>query len=574
MEPLQRLWTDALQATGLDAWWAAVHFLRPLWLWALLPAGLLVWVVGWRDNVRRRWRGAIAPHLLDALVVERKRGWRIRPVHLTAISIALGALALAGPTWEQERPPFVEDKAPLAVAIDLSRTMDAIDVSPTRLERAKLKVKALLAHRAGGRTAIWVYAGSTHLVLPPTDDASLIQTFVDALETRIMPTHNQDTGKDTAQALKAIDASLAKEDVPGTMLFLTDGVEPTAFAAFEAQVASGRSQPVVLAIGTERGGPVRAGANGFAEDASGQRLFSRLDMAALRRLKDEAGVPVATLTSDSDDDVAWVQRRVQSHLAQKQSEERTRWKEAGWWLTIPIAVLGALWFRKGWTVRWISSLVMGLALAAGMTWVPKTAAAQPFAAPEPARSWHFIDLWLTHDQQGRRAFEHGDYAQAAQLFDDPMWRGVALYRMGRYADAEQAFAMVQGAQSDFNQGNALAQQGRFKAAVARYRQALKARPDWPEARANLALVQKLIPPPAKKKPEDDEDVDDPDLKPDQIQFDKDGKAGKQQAQMAIRQTADTWMRAIQTTPTELLARKFEIQHAQQRHQSSDAGAAR
>ena len=106
-------------ADHVDPAMAAFHFLRPVWLWALVPAGLLVWVVGWRDNVRRRWRGSIAPHLLDALVIERRRRWRLRPVHLTALLIALGAVAVAGPTWEQERPPFVEDKAPLAIAIDL-----------------------------------------------------------------------------------------------------------------------------------------------------------------------------------------------------------------------------------------------------------------------------------------------------------------------------------------------------------------------------------------------------------------------------------------------------------------------
>ncbi|MGN5479917.1 VWA domain-containing protein [Cupriavidus basilensis] len=156
---------------------ADFHFLRPWWLLVLIPAVLLVWAVRRRGDVRRRWRDAIAPHLLDALMVGERRRLAIRPVHLTALLLALGAIALAGPTWERERPPFLDDKAPLAIAIDLSPTMDAIDVTPTRLERAKLKVKALLARRDGERTAIWAYAGSTHLVLPLTDDATLLRTL-------------------------------------------------------------------------------------------------------------------------------------------------------------------------------------------------------------------------------------------------------------------------------------------------------------------------------------------------------------------------------------------------------------
>ena len=533
------------------------HFLRPLWLLALLPAAVLPWLVGWHGDVRRRWRQTIAPHLLDALVVEQRTGWRLRPANLTALLIALGALALAGPTWQRDRPPFVEEKAPLAIAIDLSPTMDAIDLSPTRLERAKLKVKALLALRPGARTAIYAYAGSTHLVLPLTEDSQLVQTFVDALQTRIMPV----AGRDTARALRTIDAALAKEDTPGTIVFFTDGVEPGAAAAFKAQVNSGRSQPVVLGFGTAQGGPVRAPTgDGFVQDAGGRQLFARLDVAALQRLKSESGVPVATVTTDSDDDVRWVQRRVQSHLAQKDSEANVRWKESGWWLTLPIALLGALWFRKGWAVRWVGGWLLALSVGVA-TLAPRDGLAQEAPPGPPAAAppgWHFADLWLTADQQGRRAFDAGHFEAAAALFRDPMWRGVALYRAGRHADAAQAFALVDSAQGEFNQGNALAQQKRFPEAAARYAQALQRRPGWREAQANLDLVRKLTPP--KKKDEPQEEA--PEMAPDQIKFDEQGKQGQQQTRVANAQSAEAWMRNIQTSPTELLARKFALQAAE------------
>lgn len=529
------------------------HFLRPWWLLALLPAALLLLAFSWRDDVRRRWQGTIAPHLLDALVVEQSRGWRLQPLHLTVAMLALGAVALAGPTWRRELPPFLEDKAPLAVAIDLGRTMDAIDVSPTRLERAKLKLKALLERREGARTALYAYAGSTHLVLPLTEDTKLLGTFVDALQTRIMPTQ----GKDTALALKTIAAALDKEDTPGTVLFMTDGVEPSAIAAFKAQVDSDGALPVVLGIGTAQGGPVRD-EQGFVEDAGGQRLFARLDVTALDRLKREADVPLATVTPDSDDDIRWVQRHVQSHLAQKQAETHARWKDEGWWLCIPIALLSALWFRKGWTIRWAAALLLALGLAGPQreTWAAEPAAPATQTQTE-TMGRRFVDLWLTRDQQGRVAFQRGNYAEAAALFDDPMWRGIALYRAGRYDDAVQSFARIDSPESDFNQGNALAQQGRFVEAAQRYEQALKRRPKWSAAEANLALVRKLIPP-------DDKDQDqDQELQPnkgDKIQFDKKGGEGQMQTMVSTEQSAEMWMRAIQTSPTDLLAREFELQN--------------
>ncbi|WP_454710683.1 VWA domain-containing protein [Cupriavidus nantongensis] len=548
------------------------HFLRPWWLLGLLPAALLVWAVQRRGDVRRRWRESIAPHLLDALMLGERRRLALRPVHLTALLLALGAVALAGPSWRQERPPFLDDKAPLAIAVDLSPSMDAVDVTPTRLERAKLKIKALLARRDGGRTAIYAYAGSTHLVLPLTDDASLLQTFADALQTRIMPV----PGRDMAQALRVIDADLQHEPVPGTILFLTDGVDPAAAAAFRAQADSGRSQPVVLALGTAQGGPLRNAAGGFVEQ-DGARVFARLDEAALERFGDDSGVPVATFTPDSDDDVAWVQRHVQSHLEQMQAGDRTRWKDEGWWLAPPIALLAMLWFRKGWTVRWSAGVLLALAMALAAPPEARAQASTPAAAQtDAARPWRFADLWLTHDQQGRRAFEQGDYARAATLFDDPMWRGIAQYRAGQYAQAVQSFARVDSAQADYNLGNALARQGQYQQAAARYRQALRRQPQWPAARANLALMEKLL---AQQKPKQKPDPDDgeepPDLPPDDIKYDaaRPPEGGGKSLQVVLTQDAEMWMRAIQTTPTDLLQRKFALQRGQAAPAAPAAAAA-
>jgi Ca-activated chloride channel homolog len=510
------------------------HFLRPDWLLALLLAAGLAWIVSFRDDVRARWRGTIAPHLLDHLVIGRRPGLRLRPVHFTALLIALGAVAAAGPTWEQERPPFVEDKAPLAIAIDLSATMDAIDVTPSRIERAKLKVSDLLALRPGARTAVFAYAGTSHLVLPLTDDAALIRTYVDSLATAIMPV----AGKDTAKALATVEAGLAREETPGTILFVTDGVEPNAFRAF--QNYSGKNELMVLGVGTAAGGPVKAGKDAFLTDASGRRVFSRLDVDALKRLKDDSDVQVATLTVD-DGDVQWIQRRIQTHLQQKLADAEARWRDFGWYLMIPITLLSALWFRRGRTIRWMSILLLGLALTAP----DRASAADEF----------FVDAFLSQDQQGRRAFEQGDYAAAAEHFADPMWRGTALYRAGRYDDAVDAFALIDTADSWYNQGNALARANKLPAAVAAYQEALQRRPGWPQAKQNLALIQALI---AQEKKKDD-DQDEPGDEPDQITFDDRGKRGKRGQVEMGEQTAEMWMRNIQTTPAQLLQRKFAIQ---------------
>ncbi|SNT12029.1 Ca-activated chloride channel family protein [Tardiphaga sp. OK246] len=495
------------------------HFLRPAWLLLLPVAAALGWIVSHRQDMRTKWQHAIAPHLLDHLLVERRVGARIRPVHLTILLLVLGAIAAAGPTWQHERSPFVADIAPLAIAIDLSQTMDSTDIAPSRLERAKLKVKDLLEVRQGARTALFVYAGSAHMVLPLTDDKKLIGTYVDALKTGIMPV----SGKNTTKALATIEAGLARETVPGTILFMTDGVEPEAFEAFARH--AGRNELMILGIG-------RAG-----ETSNGGANF---DVEALQRLRSGAGIRLASITAD-DQDVQWIARRAASHLLQAQTDAGTRWQDIGWWLMIPITLLGALWFRQGWTIRWSAAALL---------------AALMLQSTAQAAERSFTDLWLSPDQQGRLAYDRGDFGKAADTFVDPMWKGVALYRLGQFDRAAEAFARVDSAEARFDQGNALARLGKLSQAVAAYEEAIRERPDWQEAKDNLKVVQDAI---AAKPKNDEQDSNELDDRPDQFKFDDKGEKGKKSVVDVGRQTAEVWMRNIQVSPTDLLARRFSIE---------------
>jgi Ca-activated chloride channel family protein len=520
---------------------SAFHFLRPQWLWAALTAPILYVLVHRQEDVLKRWKQIIAPELLKELLVGRHRRWRLRPVHATALTILLAAIAVAGPTWTREQPPFTEDKAPLIIALDLSREMDAIDVQPTRLERAKLKIRDILKLRQGSRTALFVYGADAHMVLPLTTDAALLDLYLEALSTDLI----HPGPKDTAAALRVIDTFNKNESVPGTILFITYGVERKAFPAFVQHGNTARDQVLVLGIGTAQGGPLRTPSGQFLTE-NGHRVFSRLDLDGLKALKDQAGTPVSTTTLD-DDDIKWVQRHALSHLkAVQQSDAKVRWVDQGYWLVIPIALFTALWFRKGWTIRWVTGLLLLILFR------PENASAAGF---------RFADLWLTPDQQGRYYFEKGDYGTAAERFEDPMWKGLALCRERKYDEAISSFALMNTAESWFNQGNALAYQKKYPEAVNAYNEALKMRPHWREAEDNLAVVRSLIPPP--KKP--DEQQYDPTFKPDQFKFDEKGKKGKKGAlKIGKEQTADIWMRNIQVSPADFLRRKFAIEAAEKK----------
>lgn len=511
------------------------HFLRPQWLLVLLPA-LGFYIVVRRSSPERQWRRVIAPHLLSHLKVSGGSRLAFRPLHLITLLLVLGAVGLAGPTWERERSPFAEDTAPLVVALDMSATMNAIDVQPSRLERSKQKIRDLLALREGARTALIAYAGTAHTVLPLSDDASIFETFLSALETNVMPVD----GKDNARALELADELLEREETPGSILFFTDGVSNDDVDAFVAHQERSRDSVLVLAVGTRDGGPVRTADGEYATDGSGRRVIATLDTEGFDALAAETGAFVASVSVD-DADVRAVSRRIQSNLRAAQDEDETaRWRDVGYYLTIPIALLGALWFRRGWTVR-LSVAVLLL--------LPGCSA----------------DVWLTPDQQGRYAYEHADYARAAETFEDPMWRGAAAFRAGDYDTAVDAFARVDSAEAYFNLGNAYAHQENYEQAVASYEVALSIEPDWVEAEENLALVRSLIPdePEGEPPPPGGE----PSFKADEIQFDEKGEQGTEgeveMQKLSDEQLAEMWMRRLTDSPAAFLRRRFALESYEQ-----------
>uniref|UniRef100_UPI0012FE5A2E VWA domain-containing protein n=2 Tax=Nitrobacteraceae TaxID=41294 RepID=UPI0012FE5A2E len=225
-----------------DAATMSFHLLRPLWLLALIPLAVVFAVLLRRQDVRAQWGGVIAPHLLTHLIVRPGQGRHVNPVYLVAAGMMLGIIGLSGPTWRRELPPFVEDKAPLMIALAVGSSMNETDVAPSRLERAKQKIRDLLAARAGARTGLVAFAGTAHLVMPPTDDRSVIEPFLAALGPGLMPAD----GKNVAGAVALAADALAAEPVPGTVLLVADDLG-TADAATVRQ-AAGRNGLVIFAV--------------------------------------------------------------------------------------------------------------------------------------------------------------------------------------------------------------------------------------------------------------------------------------------------------------------------------------
>jgi len=511
------------------------HFLRPLWLLLAVFGALLPLLWRRSQDLRRRLRGNIAAHLLPHLLITPQDQQRLRPVHLVCALLVLGAIAAAGPTWEQDRPDFLENRAPLIFAIDLSPSMDASDVPPSRLEATKHKLHDLIQRRAGARNALIAYAGSAHLVLPATDDPVLLDTFIQALSTDLIGK----SGKNVSAVIDQAKRLLAAEKTPGTLLLITDGADTSALDGLDKQLQGSDLQVLILAVGSSDGGIVR-GANGQPRtDSNGRPVLGSFDEEALKQLASAVDAPLGSLTLNNDD-LDWIELHAQQHFQSASDEQRElHWKDAGYWLCWPLLLIAFFSVRRGWSLNWMAGLLLALGLG---------------LQPAPAQANALTDAFFTRDQQGRWAFEHQHLPQAAALFVDPYWKGVAAYHASDYDLALASFARLDTPQAYFYLGNIYVRRFKFDQAIAAYNQALKLQPQFPEATANLALAIAL------QKDTESAEKNAPEVKPDEIKMDKaPGKGESKSVQTEQAASDEQWLQNLTTSPAKFLKQKFSLQ---------------
>ena len=450
---------------------ADFHFLRPEWLWAVPPIVLAAWALARRSLGPGRWEQvvdpALAPHVLSGAAGRRGDGrwW------LLGITGIVAAVALAGPAWQRvEQPVFRADQA-LVIALDLSRSMDAQDVSPSRMARARLKILDILERRASGQTALIVYSANAFTVTPLTTDTDTIAALVNSLSTDIMPSR----GSYPPAAMTKGRALLDQAGVgAGEVLLVTDGGSSPAAERVARDLRAAGYRLSVLGVGTAQGAPIPKSTGGFVTDRVGRIAVPRLEEYSLRALAAAGGGRYATLAADTRDLDYLLSGEVGAREAGDDTLATDQWREEGPWLVLLLLPLAALAFRRGWVV------VVVLAVSP----LPLLSAGQ-------AQASVWDDLWQTRDQQARQALAGGDATDAAALFENPEWQAVARYRAGDYAESAAQFAEQGDTRNLYNLGNALARLGEFESAIDAYETVLEMEPDHVDAAYNRDLLRQL-----------------------------------------------------------------------------------
>ncbi|ARB30784.1 tetratricopeptide repeat protein [Pseudomonas tolaasii] len=464
------------------------HLFRPGWLLLLPPLGWLLWQLWHRQKRAGRWQ-MILPPAFHAVLLSGGSGRESKsPWVVLGIAWLLAVLALLGPSWQRVEQSSQKPSDPVVVLLELTPEMLATDSPPNRLEQARRKLYDLLQARDNAPTAIVVYAGSAHTLVPLSDDLATSRNLLEALRPSIMPEpgHRADLAVEKAMTLLKqgglgqgrlllVGSSLSKQERQGIRLQLQGAQAPTLS---------------ILGIGSREGTPVTQESGEFLKDEQGAILVPRLDSPTLKAFASEMGGRYrAARLDDKDLRQLNLLDGPQSLRNDGQLLHLDTWADQGYWLLLPLLLLAACAGRRGWLFC-LPLLLLG--------------------APQPSYAFELQDLWLRPDQQGQYLLKHKRPAEAAEHFEDPQWQGVALYEAGNYAEAIKRFAQGNDAYAHYNRGNALARSGELEAAIDAYEQALEAQPDLQPALKNKALVEKILqekaePEPAKPvKNEDDE----------------------------------------------------------------------
>jgi Ca-activated chloride channel family protein len=236
---------------------------------------------------RRQLAKIAAPQFLDDLT--RSHSPFRRAAKNTLLILAVGGigLALARPQWGQQEESGRLLGEDVIFIVDCSRSMLATDVSPSRLQRAKLAILDFVQRRGRGRVGLVAFAGQAFLQCPLTFDYGGFQDALAAVDERTIPIPGTDVGRGLDEAYRAMDPNSRRK----LMVLITDG-EDLEKSGVQTAAALAKKGVVVftVGVGTPSGSEIQIfndeGKLELLHDSKGQIVVSRLDEPTLRRISE------------------------------------------------------------------------------------------------------------------------------------------------------------------------------------------------------------------------------------------------------------------------------------------------
>ncbi|WP_425596990.1 VWA domain-containing protein [Shewanella algicola] len=454
-----------------------LHFIRPEWLFALLPVALVSLLFWRRHSQQSAWKQYIAPHL-SQLLINQSSDNKSQPKWLLTVCWIIAVIALAGPAVNKQNLPVFATEQGRVLIMDMSLSMYATDLSPNRLSYARFRATDLLSELKEGETGLIAYAGDAYTISPLTRDSATILNLLPTLSPEIMPTK----GSNLASALALAEELLAQGGhVGGDIILMTDGVSDSQFNLATKTLKNSRYRLSIMAFGSQQGAPIRLGDGQLLRDNSNEVVVAKTDYALLQKLAQQhQGILVPAQTDGSDVNTLTEWLAIDGEATETELAGES-WQDLGPYLAILLVLPMLISFRQG-----LMTLVLNPLFLLGALMSLNAVNSQP----AHASLWQ--DLWQTQDQQAQSAFEQGDFTHAADTFNDPQWQASAHYKAGNYQQALEGFEQDNSANGLYNQGNALMQLNDYQEAIKRYQQAIELQSPFAGAEQNLELAKELL----------------------------------------------------------------------------------
>ncbi len=305
-------------------------WLYPEYLWTLasIPAAVLLFVYAWwrRGMLRRRFGDESLIKRLSSLVSGRRRRWKSA---FFVAGLALLSLALAGPKIGTKLKEATREGVDMVIALDVSLSMEAEDVAPNRLSRAKNEIKKLLSELRGDRVGLVIFAGDAFLQCPLTTDYSALRLFLDVASRSLLPTPGTDFEKALSEAVGALEGASQDPQVEGrsrALVIVSDGENHV--ANLEGILSRARQSDIVIytvGVGETSGAPIplyEGDRRTFHRDLEGEIVQTRLEEEELKRLAEDGSYfRIARTSSSVMQIIPALERLERTELASEQFEE-------------------------------------------------------------------------------------------------------------------------------------------------------------------------------------------------------------------------------------------------------------
>jgi len=459
--------------------------LHGLWVIPLL-AVLVIWA---RSNARgelRRLFGASLSERIAPAGLWRRRAWQST---FALLGLAFAVVALAQPRWGHSWQEKEVTGLEVVVALDVSRSMDAEDADPSRMERARREVLDLLVALPSSRVGLVVFAGGAYPRMPQTLDHQALRGILKRTDTETIRAQGSSIAAALKESLGLMDL---ERNSDRAIVLLSDGEswDPQIDVQLKALVDEG-VRVYSIGIGTESGAPIPNERGGFKKDR-GEVIITQLQEGLLKQVASETGgayIRSVGGASDTRELVsalnAQLRASAQGSAREKVWNERFQWPlGAALFLLLCAAFLGETRFTSK---KRATALV--LLLAVGIPQAAHAVEEQAVDVRDPRALWSLA----------QRQMQANEHEQAYRTFSEIADRAVdPAIRLG----------------ARYNAGNAAYGAGRLDEAVQAWDRALELDPSLDAAQKNADAVRQEIaqrlqePPPEEEESQDGEPSED------------------------------------------------------------------